>query len=453
MRSALIFQVLLLALLSACDSSTPLQVPPVVAEAEPPPPPPPLFEPGTEPVLGAADGTPAEIGSWGPVLDWPHVAVSMAVLPDGEVLTYSGSERRTWPVTEQTHSALWNPATGAFNETLHQGHNMFGGAMSMTSDGKLLVNGGRNQLDSPWTTLFDYTTDQWQAVDNMASGGRWFPTTLSTGDGKVLTALGTSTNNRNPDLWDPVSGWRVLDDIDFQSLRQRNNELGRENAFPLLSVAPSGNIFHYWDTAENQLISPVGNGQVREANARTDGVNHAGGVQLMYDIGKLISTGSNDGSWGGNAADPANSAFTIDLNGTVPDIRATNSMIHSRKFHQLIPLPTGEVLVVGGNASGAKFEDNNSVLEPEIWNPATGTWRGLANMTIPRDYQSTAMLLTDGRVITAGGGYAQADADSPGTHQDAQIFSPPYLYNAGCFYRRGCCLLQSDQNVCNHPRS
>ncbi|MGI9591599.1 MAG: LamG domain-containing protein, partial [Myxococcota bacterium] len=39
-------------------------------------------------------------GAWGPVLPWPHIAVSMANLPDGRVLTWSGSERRTWPSTE-----------------------------------------------------------------------------------------------------------------------------------------------------------------------------------------------------------------------------------------------------------------------------------------------------------------------------------------------------------------
>ncbi len=423
MRSALILQVLLLTVLSACDSSAPLPTP-VTEVLEP------AYAPGTEPVLGAAQGSPAEIGSWGPVLDWPHVAVSMSVLPNGEVLTYSGSERRTWPTTEQTYSAVWNPETGVFQENLHQGHNMFCAAMSMTADGKVLVNGGRNQGNSPWTTLFDYTNNEWQTVENMASGGRWYPTSVATGDGKVLTALGTSTNTRNPDLWDPDAGWRVLNGVDFLSMRQRNNNLGRENAFPLLSVAPNGNIYHYWDTVENQMINPLGNGEVRPAEPDTDGVNHAGGVQLMYDIGKLISTGRNDGSWGGNATGASKAAFTTDLNGSVPNIRSTSNMAHSRKFHQLVPLPTGEVLVVGGNTTGAKFRDSGSVMEPEVWNPDTGTWRGMANMSVPRDYHSTAMLLTDGRVITAGGGYSAGNANSSGTHQDAQIFSPPYLYDA-----------------------
>ena len=249
MRSGFILPALLVLLLSACDSSEPLQVS-VTEELEP------ISSTGTEPVIGAAVGGPAEIGTWGPVLDWPHVAVSMSVLPNGEVLTYSGSERRTWPTTEQTYSAVWNPDTGAFQENLHQGHNMFCAAMSMTADGKVLVNGGRNQGNSPWTTLFDYTNNEWQTVENMASGGRWYPTTLATGDGSVLTALGTSTNTRNPDIWDPDTGWRVLNGIDFLGLRQRNNELGRVNAFPLLSVAPNGNIYHYWDTVCLLYTSP-----------------------------------------------------------------------------------------------------------------------------------------------------------------------------------------------------
>ena len=435
MRFGLIVPALVLSVLSACDSSEPLPLNETVIleqnqqeqlelqqQLE--------LETLVEPVLGAATGTPAEIGSWGPVLDWPHVAVSMATLPDGQVLTYSGSERRTWPTTEQTYSAVWNPATGVFQENLHQGHNMFCAAMSMTSDGQVLVNGGRNQGNSPWTTLFDYKDGEWQTIENMASGGRWYPTSLATGSGQVLTAMGTSTNTRNPDLWDPDSGWRVLNGIDFLNMRQRNNELGRVNAFPLLSQAPNGNIFHYWDTVENHLISPLGNGEARPANATTDGDNHAGGVQLMYDVGTLLSTGRNDGSWGGNATGASNSAFTIDLNGAAPDIRSTTNMIHSRKYHQLIPFPTGEVLVVGGNTTGVKFADSGSVMEPEVWNPQTGQWRGMANMAVPRDYHSTAMLLPAGRVLTAGGGYDAGNPNSSGTHQDAQIFSPPYLFAA-----------------------
>jgi hypothetical protein len=70
------------------------------------------------------------------------------------------------------------------------------------------------------------------------------------------------------------------------------------------------------------------------------------------------------------------------------------------------------------------------VLASEIWNPTTGQWRLSASMSIPRNYHSTALLLADGRVYAAGGGYCSGDPVCGGaTHPDAQIYSPAYLFN------------------------
>jgi len=367
-------------------------------------------------------------GRWGAVMDWPLVAVSMANLPDGRILTYSGSERRTWPRTEQTYSATWDPLTGQFDETLHLGHNMFCASMSMTEDGQVFVNGGRNQGNSPWTSLYNYQDNQWTQIENMASGGRWYPTTLALGNGDIFTAMGNSTNVRNPEVWSGADGWQVLNGIDFLSMRTRRNERGRENVFPLLSQAPNGDIFHFWDTIENHYISVEGNGEARQTNADTDHGDHSGGVQVMYDIGKLLVSGANDGSWGGNSSDITDAAFTVDLNGAVPQLNDSAPMNWRRKFHSMIPLPTGEVLIVGGNTTGSKFQDNGSVFNAEIWNPDTREFRIVAPLSVPRDYHSTALLMVDGRIITAGGGYHPSDPSSGGTHQDAQLYSPGYLF-------------------------
>ncbi|MBX2825207.1 MAG: DUF1929 domain-containing protein [Gammaproteobacteria bacterium] len=105
-------------------------------------------------------------------------------------------------------------------------------------------------------------------------------------------------------------------------------------------------------------------------------------------------------------------------------------MNYQRIFHQMISLPNGEVFVVGGNTTGEKFVDSGSVFQTEIWNPQSGDWRLTASISVPRDYHSTALLMTDGRVIVAGGGYHPSDPNSGGTHQDAQIYSPPYLFSA-----------------------
>ncbi|MEM7257828.1 MAG: discoidin domain-containing protein, partial [Pseudomonadota bacterium] len=105
----------------------------------------------------------------------------------------------------------------------------------------------------------------------------------------------------------------------------------------------------------------------------------------------------------------------------MPVISATSPMAHARTFHQLIPMPNGEVMAVGGTG-GRKFTDAGGILEPEIWNPQTGQWRGMANMSVVRGYHSTALLLPDATVLTAGGGYTGGD------HLDGQVFTPPYLY-------------------------
>ena len=101
-------------------------------------------------------------------------------------------------------------------------------------------------------------------------------------------------------------------------------------------------------------------------------------------------------------------------------------MAYARKYNNGVVLPTGEVLVIGGNTSGEEFSDDGTILTPEIWNPNTQTWRTVAAHSEPRNYHSVALLMTDGRVFSGGGGLCNCSAD----HPDHQVYSPPYLFNA-----------------------
>ncbi|MEM9532463.1 MAG: galactose oxidase-like domain-containing protein [Pseudomonadota bacterium] len=369
-------------------------------------------------------------GAWGPVIDWPHVAVSAANLPDGRVLTWSGSERETWPSTEQTYSGTWNPQTNEFVEVFHDGHNMFCAHLAMAEDGRVFVNGGRNTVNSPWTSLFDYRNDSWEQIENMPAGGRWYPTTLALADGDMFTAIGTATNQRNPERWDPVSGWQVQPGIDFNDMVLddyfSSGSHGESRWWPLLHVAPNGKIFHSGPTPQMHWINPTGSGDYETVAGGVDDFYHKHGTTIMYDEGQLLTAG---GWIAGDNIASTNQTFTVNLNGPMPQVSSAAPMIYPRKFHNGVMLPTGEVLVVGGNTSGRKFSDDGSVLEPEIWNPATGNWRLGAPMTIPRNYHSIALLLTDGRVLAAGSGY-NSNSVPASTHRDGQVYSPPYLFNA-----------------------
>ncbi|MEM7294783.1 MAG: discoidin domain-containing protein, partial [Pseudomonadota bacterium] len=147
------------------------------------------------------------------------------------------------------------------------------------------------------------------------------------------------------------------------------------------------------------------------------------GTTVMYEEGKLITAGGAIA--GGNTAS-TNRVMLIDLNGPAPVVRETNPMANARKFQNGVMLPNGELLVLGGNTSGRKFNDSGTIYVPEIWNPQTESWRVGAPSAVPRNYHSIGLLLTDGRVLSAGGGLCGCAAD----HQDGQIYSPPYLFNA-----------------------
>ena len=71
-----------------------------------------------------------------------------------------------------------------------------------------------------------------------------------------------------------------------------------------------------------------------------------------------------------------------------------------------------------------------------MWDPKTGHWTLLASEDVDRCYHSTAILLPDATVLSAGGGeYSPRNNgqqnDPSETHKDAQIFKPPYLFRAG----------------------
>jgi hypothetical protein len=89
-------------------------------------------------------------------------------------------------------------------------------------------------------------------------------------------------------------------------------------------------------------------------------------------------------------------------------------------------LPDGTVLVIGGQRAGKWAADPQPVLEAEIYDPSTNSWTVTAPMQFPRQYHSIAVLLPDGRVLSAGG----VDPAHPATRdqRNAEVFSPSYLF-------------------------
>ena len=71
----------------------------------------------------------------------------------------------------------------------------------------------------------------------------------------------------------------------------------------------------------------------------------------------------------------------------------TGSMKYARAFHTASVLTDGKVLVAGGEGDGD--------LTAELYDPSTGNWTSTGNMTYGR-HLHTASVLTNGKVLVTG---------------------------------------------------
>jgi len=348
----------------------------------------------------SAPGSPA--GAWGPVIAWPVVSIHAHLLPDGRVLTWGHSGDPT----------AWDPATGAFQSAPNP-IDLFCGGHSLLADGRLLVTGGNisNDHGLPNANLFDYRTGEWTKGPQMARG-RWYPTNTALPNGEMLVTSGEDENgdlNPIPEVWQLDGTWRELSTASLVV-----------DYYPWMFVAPDGRVFYAGGQAQSRWLDPSGTGHWTSGPRHLAGINRGYGIVAMYDVGKILVAGGRDDP-------PVDSAEWIDLNEPSPAWRTTAHMIHARHHAATTVLPDGTVLVTGGT-SGSGNDASGAVMEPEVWDPATGRWTALAPMTVKRLYHSTALLLPDARVFVGGGG--QPSATGEPDHFDAQFFSPPYLFNA-----------------------
>ena len=120
--------------------------------------------------------------------------------------------------------------------------------------------------------------------------------------------------------------------------------------------------------------------------------------------------------------DPATDKVSIaDLSVANPTYANAPNLNHARMHLMAVILPDRTVFVSGG--SGIAEQPMTAVLESEIYNPPTNTWEIGAKASVPRMYHASALLLPDGRVITAGSNPNRKDDELR-----LELYHPPYLF-------------------------
>jgi len=406
--------------------------------------------------FGFTVDTPAERGQWGPVFGLPNVGIHAHVLLTGQVLLWGRRDQADQSLDVDPPSPLqpgappappaqctpflWNPADGRTTTTPQPTladdttrANLFCSGHSFLADGRLLVAGGHHADGAGLnqTIVYDPVKNTWTPSAVMTNG-RWYPTLTTLDDGSVLILAGSFRNaagaknvpNTVPEVW--------KDGVLTKPFQQTVVPF---DLYPRVHVASSSLV---WTTGSLQqtFTFDVTSGTLNTLSGlHRDNAQRDYAPSVLYDTDKAIYIG------GGNA--PTAAAELIDFSQSPPRWTPTAApMNFPRRQHNATILADSTVLVTGGTRSGGSGppEDFNN-LDPgqpvhiaELWDPATGRWTELAAETVDRCYHSTAVLLPDGRVLSAGGGEffpveaIQQQNNPADSHRDAQLFSPPYLF-------------------------
>jgi len=119
----------------------------------------------------------------------------------------------------------------------------------------------------------------------------------------------------------------------------------------------------------------------------------------------------------------------------------TGNLNHPRWFSSGVMLPDGNVIAVGGADKNEVIDPGTeiAVRTPELYNPTTGRWTDVVDISRDRVYHNSALLLPDMRVLLGGHspiaahyGGPNRDQGPPFANNDKdssfEVYSPAYLF-------------------------
>ncbi|MCP9485278.1 MAG: DUF1929 domain-containing protein [Gaiellaceae bacterium MAG52_C11] len=426
---------------------------------------------------------------WVVVANSKDMAVHAALLETGQVLYFGGYD------VLDTH--LYHTDTAAITdipkfdaEGQRPWTNIFCGGQAWLPDGRLLVAGGmlreledaeegEEQGESEeeqhihaagmrgggerGSWIFDSRRSSWSPTadlnldpdGNPNSGGRWYPTLVTLHDGRILAVGGHPDrreqypsptderhNNNTPERYSAASGtWEL-----FTAEAAKTQEDGFViDSYPRVHLLPGGDVF----------FSTLSKGLNRRFDAQAgtfadDAITpHADNTYAEGSNASsvLLPLLRGDGYRARVLVCGATQAERIDLDASPPiweqaggrdwsDVQGGRGGDPPVRAHLCaVLLPTGQVFVTGGTATGGDdgVQQAGAVRLGEVYDPGidwdsstylagTGTWDVVEQATVRRHYHSSALLLPDGAVWTAG-----SNGDGTGRELRIELYRPPYL--------------------------
>ncbi len=326
-----------------------------------------------------------------------------SLLPDGRVLVAGGFDNKNEPSV--TFSAeIYDPARGTWLPASPMSTPRAGHTASVLASGRVLVAagwGGSSNLDS--AEVYDPLRDTWTRTPSIPNANHNNHTATVLADGRVLLAGGHIFPQAfsSVDIYDPVmNAWSSAAPV---ATRRTGHDATLLHDGRVLIVGGVNDMQN--GIASVEAYHPV-SGTWTSLNSMA--------AHRMYLVctrladGRVLVTGGYQNQHG-----TRNTAAAEVFNPVTGRWETLPSMSEARYNHASVLLPSGEVLVAGGQA------DTSVRSSTELFNPSSGAWRMSSSLLVARA-EHTATLLLDGRALIVGG-----MADSGGTlTPTTEIYGP-----------------------------
>jgi N-acetylneuraminic acid mutarotase len=310
----------------------------------------------------------------------PRGLHTATLLGNGKVLVAGGRSSSSALQTAE----VYDPGTNTWSSAGSMTSPRIDHTATLLGNGKVLVAGGNGSGALQIAEVYDPGTNTWSSAGSMASH-RYIHTATLLGNGKVLVVGGYSGGSALPsaEVYDP--GTPTLSSI---------GSMASPRAGHIATLLDNGKV----------LVSGEGDGgsptTAEEYDPDTNTWSSAGAMPSPPRIehtatrlgnGKVLVSGGQNGS----TVLDATQVYNPDT-GTWSSISPMKSI---RARHTATRLNNGKVLVAGGYNGN---HDTHAFITSEVYDPDTGTWSWVGDMTRHRR-KHTATLLSNGKVLVAGG--------------------------------------------------
>lgn len=335
----------------------------------------------------------------GPLPGSIYLPYAVVTLHDGRVLAVASGAQ---PGQQAARASIYDQATNAWTQTSQMNLASGYGAPVVLDDGNVLFTGGGLQADEDPDTfmtlsacqIYDPATNQWSSVAPMLESHAEHTATLLA-DGSVLVVGGVTGRGESASIsgatndverYNPTTNTWTRVGSEKTPRISRSVVLLRDGR--VMVVSGNDGRAHYLSSAE--LFDPKTDSWSLTApmNDAHDGAS----ATVLLDGDVLLAGGADDPS----TALPLLSSEIYDP--------TTNSwsngprMATPRKDQAAVLLPSGKVLVVGGN--GVNHLNNNGIgvtNTSELYDPATNSWSNGPDLPEAVGYPS-AVPLADGNI-------------------------------------------------------